>query len=125
MKRLILAVVLAMAAAFTAFADPLEPFGFVKQITQNDGDSLTTKQVTVTSSGVLISDTQTKLNRKRVLQNTGNYTVYLGSFSAVGASTGFPLISSTTYTTYGTGAIYGYASSNSVVAVIQETNSAY
>ena len=114
-------------------ADPLDPFTFVKQVTQQDGDTIATSQVSVgvcpgTTCPTLISPAVTdKTGRRRRIVNTSAFKVFVGTNTTTLSTTGYVIGESTTtyffYETYNTAAIYGTAVSTGTVAVMTETNS--
>lgn len=144
--RNLFALLIFLCIPFVLKADQLEPFGYVKQVTQNDGDSVVTSQVSVgvcpgASCPTLISASQTgtlvtligttqalgKTNRKRCFFNASPFQVFIGSNTTLMSSVGYQLSTSTgtnaTYCTYNTSAFYAVASSTGTMDVIQETNS--
>ena len=124
-------------------ADPLQPFPYVGQVTQNDGDTLQTFQVTCstasTVANTLLSASQTvaqgytgtqgKLNRKRTFENLSGFAVYIGTNAFTLNTTGFELFPSTaapsSYATYNTAAFYcqSLGANSATVGILQETNS--
>jgi hypothetical protein len=110
---------------------------FVDPVSQNDGDTISTFQITVATNTTLIDAAEptvsyTQYNgtisftvngdmnrsyRKRTIHNTcTQYSVYIGSNTSTLTSTGFDLVGSSTsapslYTTYNRAAIYGQAAS--------------
>lgn len=139
----ILATVLALVfLPVVAFCDPINPFAYVSQVTQNDGDTITTTQVSAgvcpgTSCPTLLSAAQTgslnganKTNRRRCFENLGSTAVFVGTNTITLTSVGYKIGESTstlsTYCTYDTAAIYGTSTalSSSTIAVIQEFNTA-
>lgn len=104
---------------------------FVDPVSQVDGDTITTAQVAVgvcpgASCPTLISAAVTDSTlRRRLVQNMSPvFDVYIGSQAVNLVSAGYRLTISTAgapvYETYGTGAIYGTASSTSTVAVLTQ-----
>ena len=118
---------------FAAHADQLSPYSFVSPVTQQDGDTVSTSQVSVgvcpgSSCPTLVSAAITnKTSRRRIVLNTGSYKVYIGSNTTTLTTTGFQLGESTgtlpSFTTYNTAAIYATAVSTETIDVIQESNS--
>lgn len=118
-------------------ADPLMPFKGVQQVTQQDGDTIATSQVSVgvcpgTSCPTLLSSSQSgsnvtsKLNRKRCFVNQSSFSIFIGSNTTTLSTIGFLVTASTgsasVYCSYDTAAFYATASSTGTVGVIQETN---
>lgn len=133
MKVFIKSLVLILFVSISLRADPLSPFKWVGQITQQDGDTVGTAQVSVgvcpgTSCPTLLSAAQTgKTSRKRCFVNQSSFSMFIGSNTTTLTTTGFLVTASTgsasVYCSYDTAAFYATASSTGTVGVIQETNS--
>jgi len=101
-------------------------------VSQDDGDTITTSQVSVgvcpgTSCPTLIAAAVTNRGlRRRVITNTSAFKVFIGSNTTTLATTGFAIGESTStlqgvFETHSTAAIYATAQSTATVTVINET----
>lgn len=139
MKKTLAALAILGILSVNLKADPLKPFGFIQPVTQNDGDSVVTTQVSCgvcpgSTCPTLLSASQTgtltglnRTSRRRQFVNLGAGQVFIGS-SAVNLTTiGYAMGASTStypsYSTYDTAAIYCTSGSTVTVTTIQEYNS--
>ena len=103
-------------------------------VSQDDGDTIATTQVSVgvcpgTSCPTLLSAAVTNRGlRRRVIQNSSAFKVYIGSNTTTLSTTGYVIGESTSTSifsqleTHSTAAIYATAQSTGTVSVLTETN---
>ena len=140
MKKIVVFLIAVFSVIVLAQAQSYNDF-LTTPVSQEDGDTIGTKQVSVSSTTITLIDagpTNTPVGhpgrdyRKRTIHSTCGFVVYIGS-STVTTSTGFDLVGSSTaftsrYETHSTAPIYGISQASSsngscVVTVIKETNS--
>lgn len=124
-------ILLLLGLSGLAHADPRK-LGYTQPVTEDDGDTITTSQVSVgvcpgASCPTLISSvTADGTNRRRTISNTGSYKLYIGSNTTTLSSTGYLITESsgtrTDYITWNTAPIYGVAVSTETVVLIRESN---